>query len=963
MTTNDPPHRETSLRRTSIMKSAPGAFVLSAFVLCLATGYAGKPAQAAESARAAAHAPEIKYERYKLSNGLEVLLHEDHKLPIVSVDIWYHVGPVKERAGRTGFAHLFEHMMFEGSKHVGEKAHIKYLEGMGATDINGTTSFDRTNYFETVPANQLETALWLESDRMGFLLDTLDRAKLANQRDVVRNEKRQGEGRPYGVVDEQVYHELFPKSHPYYANVIGSHADVEAVRLADVHEFFTQYYAPNNATMAIAGDYDPAAIKGLVEKYFGPIPTGPSVAVTPVVTPPITAEKRAVVTDTVQLPKVILAWLSAPAFTPGDAEGDVAAAALGGGKSSRLYREMVYKQQIAQSAFCFNFSLSLASVFECQLIAKPGVTPEKLEAEAEKIIDGLAESGPTAAEVERARNREETGLISGLQRLGGFGGVADQLNYYNQYTGDPGYLSKDIARYDAVTQASVQKFAQATLGKDQRVVVYGVPGKKVLDDVPRSPEDTDANVKVAPAHTPEFEASQEWRATAPKAGPERALVLPKPTVFTLSNGLTVYLVERHELPIVSAQLLTLAGNAGNPPDRPGLAGITAALLTEGTEKHTAEEIADEAALLGTDLSSYSDADSAGLSLSLLSKHIGRGMELVADSAEHPAFPATDLERIRTNRITGLLQQHDNPMQLAMRAGILNLYGDASPYAYDSLGTADSLKAITRDRVSSFYSSHYGPKTSLLELTGDVTPAEAHKLAEEAFGKWSSTAAPVALPAAPAAPERKILLVDKPGSPQTALIAYGVGLPRSSPDYPAATVMNTMLGGLFSSRINMNLREEHGYTYGAFSYFRFYRGTGPYVTGAQVRSDVTAPAAEQLFKELDGIHTRPLTDVELRQAKDSIIRSLPGSFESDFSVNGQLATLWLFGLPLDYYSKLPAQIEGVTSADAQAAAAKYIHPENLLVIAVGDKAKIEAGLTDLKLGPVVEWSEKGSAGGK
>jgi zinc protease len=877
----------------------------------------------------------------------------------VSVDIWYHVGPVKERAGRTGFAHLFEHMMFEGSKHVGEKAHFKYLEAAGATDINGTTSFDRTNYFETVPANQLELGLWLESDRMGFLLDTLDRAKLTNQRDVVRNEKRQGEGRPYGIVDEEAIHQLFPKTHPYYADVIGSHADVEAVRLNDVREFFTQYYAPNNATVAVAGDYDPATIKPLLEKYFGPIPQGPAVTVTPVVTPPITAERRTVVTDTVQLPKVILAWLSPPAFSPGDADADVAARILGSGKSSRLYRELVYKQQIAQSVRCYNDSESLASMFECQLIAKPGVTPEKLEAEAEKIIDGFTESGPRAEEVEWARNKEETQLISGLQRLGGFGGVADQLNYYNQYTGDPGYLPKDLARYDAVTPASVQKVAKATLGKDQRVVVYGVPGKKVLNDVPRSPEDTDANVKITPQHTPEFEAAQAWRSTPPKPGPERALVLPKPTVFTLENGLTVYLVERHELPIVSVQLLTLAGGSANPSEKPGLAGITAALLTEGTAKRSAEEIANEASLLGTDLRSSSDTDTAELGISLLSKHVGRGMDLLADSLEHPTFPTTDLERIRANRLTSLLQQQDNPVQLALRAGSLNLFGSANPYSYDALGTAASLHAITREEIAAFHTSHYGPKSSLLELTGDVTPAEARKLAEEAFGKWTSSASPVSPPQPPLAPERKILLVDKPGSPQTALLAFGVGLPRSSPDYAATTVMNTMLGGLFSSRINMNLREEHGYTYGAFSFFWFYRGTGPFIAGAQVRSDVTAPAAEQLFKELDGIHSRPLTDAELRLAKDSIIRSLPGNFESADSVNGQLADLWTFNLPIDYYTKLPAEIEGVTSADAQKAAAKYVRPENLLVIAVGDKAKIESGLKDLKLGPVESWSEDGT----
>jgi len=948
------------------MKLLSTALLISTLTLSASHGYAaadGQAAKPAATAHAAMHAPVIHYDEYKLSNGLQVLLHEDHKLPIVSVDIWYHVGPVKERAGRTGFAHLFEHMMFEGSKHVGEKAHFKYLEAAGATDINGTTDFDRTNYFETVPANQLETALWLESDRMGFLLDTLDRAKLTNQRDVVRNEKRQGEGRPYGIVDEEVFHQLFPKTHPYYADVIGSHADVEAVRLNDVREFFTQYYAPNNATIAIAGDYDPAAIKALIEKYFGPIPEGPAVKLTPVDTPPITAERRKVVTDTVQLPKVIIAWLSAPAFTPGDADADVAAHILGGGKSSRLYRELVYNQQIAQSAYCNNQSEQLASTVMCEMIAKPGVTPEKLEAEAEKVIDAFTASGPKPEEVERARNKEETQLISGLERLGGFGGVADQLNYYNQYTGDPGYLPKDLARYEAVTPASVEKWAGSTLGKNQRVVVYGVPGKKVLDDVPRSPENTDADVKITPQHTPEFEAAQAWRSTPPKPGPERALVLPKPTVFTLADGLTVYLVERHELPIVSAELLTLAGGAANPQDRPGLAGITAALLTEGTDKRSSEEIADSAALLGADLSSFSNTDSAGMSMSILSQHAGKALELISDCAEHPAFQGADLERMRARRLTSLVQQQDSPVQMALRAGALNLFGASSPYGYDALGTKASLDAISRDEIATFYANHYGPRGSLLELTGDLTPVEARHLAEEAFGKWTSKAAPVAAPPAPAVPDRKILVVDKPGSPQTALVTFGVGMPRNSPDYPAVTVMNTMLGGLFSSRINMNLREEHGYTYGASSFFWYYRGTGPFIAFAQVRTDVTAPATEQLFKELDGIHTKPLTDAEMRLAKDSIIRSLPGNFESAYGVNAQLADLWLFSLPLDYYTKLPKQIEAVTPGDAQAAAAKYIHPENLLVIEVGDKSKIESGLKDLKLGPVEDWSEKGGSGGK
>jgi zinc protease len=903
--------------------------------------------------------PQIKYEQYKLSNGLQVLLHEDHKLPIVAVDIWYHVGPLKERAGRTGFAHLFEHMMFEGSKHVGEKAHFRHLEAAGATDINGTTDFDRTNYFETVPANQLQLALWLESDRMGFLLDTLDRAKLTNQRDVVRNEKRQGEGQPYGIVDEEVWHQLFPKGHPYYGAVIGSHADIEAARLKDVRDFFKQYYAPNNATIAIAGDYDPAAIRGLVEKYFGPIPAARAVQVSKVVTPPVTVERRRVVTDTVQLPKVILAWQSPVAFGPGDADADIAARVLGDGKSSRLYKELVYRQQIAQSAECRQNSLALASVFQCELIAKPGVTPEKLEAAAEKVIEGLAQTGPAREEVEWARNKVETTMISGLQRLGGFGGIADMLNQYNQYTGDPGYLPKDLARYDAITPASVQAVAARTLGPGQRIVVYGVPGKKVLEDVPRAAADTDAAVQITPEHSAQFEQAQAWRATAPAPGPQRALVLPQPQVFQLENGLTVYLVERHELPIVATQLVTLAGSSAAPGDQPGLAGLTAALLTEGTATRSAEQIANRAALLGTDLRAVGDADAAVLSAAVLKRNLPGALVLIADSAEHPVFPANDLERVRASRLTSLVQLDDNPLQLALRIGRQRLYGAGNPYGYDTLGTAESLKAITREQVAAFHAGHFGPQDSLLAITGDVTRDEARALALQAFGSWTSPAASAPVPAAPVAQARKVVLLDKPGAPQTALLTFGTGLPRTSADYPAVAVMNAMLGGLFSSRINMNLREAHGYTYGAFSTYQYLRGIGLFLSGAQVRTDVTAPALSELFRELDGIHTKPLTDAELRLAKDSIIRSLPGDFEGVDSVNGQLRSLWIYGLPLDYYTHLPAAVESVSAAQVQEAAAKYVKPENLLVVAVGDSAKIKASLEDLKLAPVEPAGASGS----
>ncbi len=900
--------------------------------------------------------PEIKYETYTLPNGLQVILTEDHRLPLVGVDLWYHVGPVKERAGRTGFAHLFEHMMFEGSKHVGEKAHFKYLEAAGASDINGTTDFDRTNYFETLPSNQLELALWLESDRMGFLLDTLDREKLTNQRDVVRNERRQSvENQPYGLVDEALVQALFPKDHPYHANVMGSHADVEAARLEDVRQFFKQYYAPNNATIAIAGDIDKAKTKALLEKYFGPIPKGPDVPKVDVVTPDITSEKRITVTDTVQLPKVEFGWLTPQAFTPGDAEADFASYILGGGKSSRLYQKLVYEQQIAQSTQCYNQSQALRSWTTCELVARPGVTAEQLEKAANDVINEFLQTGPTQAEIDRARNSTESRKIRGLQRVGGFGGVADTLNYYNQYTGDPGYLPKDIARYDALTIASVQKFAQSNLAQSQRVTVYGIPGKKVVDDVPRSPADTDANVKIQPEYSAEFDQAQAWRKSPPQPGPQPKLTLPEPLTFTLANGLKVYLVESHNLPVMSASLVALAGSEGDSPKKPGVAGFTANMLTEGTANRTATQIADDTDQIGATLSKNAGNDNAFVRVSALSNVTDPALDLLADVSLHPSFSDKEIERIRKQRLTALLQLKDQPVQVAISVAARALYGSDSPYGYRSVGTEAAIKATTREDLVSFWQARYTPANSALVFAGDLTEKQARELAEKYFGSWSSKGTVSQPPATPAPPTRHVIVVDMPGAPQTAIFAAGIGVPRSSPDFAPLNVDNTMLGGLFSSRINMNLREQHGYTYGAFSTFQFMRGSGPFFAGASVRADVTGPAVHELFSELDRIRTSPLTPDELKRSKDFLMRSLPGGFETAEETTGKVSDIFTYQLPLDYYRAYPEKIDAVTSEQAASVALKYIHPEKMILIAVGDKAKIQPEIEKLNLGPIEEWN--------
>lgn len=430
-------------------------------------------------ALAADPAPSIPFEKYTLDNGLEVILSPDSRLPLVATDIWYHVGGGYELPGRSGFAHLFEHIMFQGSRNVPEDQFFPILEGAGATFVNGTTDFDRTNYLETVPSNQLELALWLESDRMGFLLDTLTQERLDNQRAVVRKERQQStENVPYGVAEEQFYKMLFPAPHPYNGVVIGTHEDLQAASLDDVKTFFRTWYVPNNATLVICGDFDPAAVKPLVAKYFGSIPGGPEPVVTTQMAPPIPAEKRADLTDDVELPKLYMGWVTAPVFQAGDAELQLAGMVLADGKSSRLYRELVEKQQIAQSVRAYQYPLTYGSVFAVEVVGKPGQTPGKLEAEAWRVLESLRAAPPEQAELDRAWTSTKARVLRGLEELGGFGGKADTLDYYNHHTGDPGFLAKDFARYESATPAAVQKFFAESIRKDNRVVVSVVPAPK-----------------------------------------------------------------------------------------------------------------------------------------------------------------------------------------------------------------------------------------------------------------------------------------------------------------------------------------------------------------------------------------------------------------------------------------------------------------------------------------------------
>lgn len=892
--------------------------------------------------------PNIAFDKYTLPNGLQVILVEDKRLPLVAVNVWYHVGPANEVPGLTGFAHLFEHMMFAGSKHLPRGLADRLMEGAGASDSNGSTDYDRTNYYDTVPSNQLELALWVHADRMGYLLDVLDQKSLTNQQDVVRNERRDTvENEPYGIVEEALNHALFPQDHPYRASVIGSHADIQNAKLADVRDFFTRYYGPNNASIVIAGDIDKVKTRALVAKYFGSLRRGPAVQRPQVKTPPITAERRLVVPDRVELPRVYMGWLTPPAYQPGDAELAVAAQILAGGKSSRLYKSLVYESQIAQDVDANQDARALTSAFLIEVTARAGHTPAQLEKAIDAELAALRDQGPTEAEVTRARNQIETAIVSSLEKLGG-DGLADQLNHYNQYTGDPGYLAQDVARLRSITAADVQRAVRTWLQPRARVLVAGVPGIPDLPPDPPAPKPP----KARPGHgIGGINEAEAWRAHMPKAGPAPRMKLPQGESFKLANGLTVIHHYNPALPLVSAELVVRSGSDANPPALPGLAGFTAQMLTEGTATRSAPRIADEIAQLGAFLDADSSTGGSSVALLSLRANFDAALAVLADVVQHPAFPTAEVERQRASRLGDLMQQRDDPELIAALAAAGALYGPRHPYGYGQLGTEPAIRAVTRDDLIGFWRRHYVPGNAALVVAGDIAQGDLKALAEARFGAWKSAPVPPPAAATPATTEARVVLVDQPGAGQTALRLTTLAAERKTPLYPALEVMNAAFGGLFTSRINQNLREDKGYTYGVYSGFRYDRAPGPFIIAGSVRANVTGASVSELLKEAQAMIDQPLAPAELAGARNAELLSLPNRFETNADIGASLAEAFVFDLPLDYYSQLPARLAAVSAADVQAAAKRYLDPARLTVVAVGERKKIAAQLDKLKLGPV------------
>jgi zinc protease len=906
---------------------------------------------------AAAQVPKIEFEKYTLPNGLQVILHEDHGTPIVGVNVWYHVGSKNERPGRTGFAHLFEHMMFQGSKHY-DKDYFLPLQQAGGR-LNGSTNSDRTNYWETVPSNYLELALWMESDRMAFLLPAMTQEWLDNQRSVVKNERRQSyENRPYGLVHETLLAAMYPPDHPYSWPTIGSMADVDAAARADVADFFRRYYHPGNASLCIAGDFEPAEAKRLVAKYFAPIPAGPKVEKLKAAVPELKESPRIRMTDRVGLARLYLSWHTVPDFAADDAALEVLGHILAGDKTARLYRRLVRDMQIAQQVGASQIGREIAGDFTITVTARPGQKLAELEAVVREELARIQAEPPTAEEVARALAQREAQLVRALESVSGFGGRADRLNRYNVLTGDPGFLERDFARFAKVDPAAVQRVAKQYLGR-AHVALEVVPGDEPkIEPDPRPPAAAARDVlakktKESPVPETPLPAEDADRVALPKARPEPKFQLPPIHRSRLSNGMELLVVEKREMPVVNIHVVFPFGRSAEEGAKLGLAGLMAAVWDEGTQTRSAEQIAEELGNMGASLSVWADADQTGVRLYCLKRHLGKALGVYADVLQHPSFPAAELERQRKMALGRLLQVRNEPLALASLAVGEALYGYEHPYGRPQSGTPSSLRSITRDDIVHFHQAQVRPEQAAVIAVGDISVREITEQLEKALGGWKSGGATERrkFPPLPAAKPAAVWLVDKPGAAQSIISVALVGAERNSPDYFALAVMNTALGGQFASRLNMNLREDKGYTYGARSHFEWHvYQPGPFVAGASVQTAVTAPALGEFLKELEGmLGKRPVGEEELDFCKKYITRGYPAGFETPGAVAAELETLVRFNLPDDYCNTVVPKVSAVSADDVLRVARKYLDLDRLAVIVVGDRSRIEAGLRELPIG--------------
>ena len=883
----------------------------------------------------------LPHEDFTLPNGLRVIVHTDRKAPIVAVSVWYHIGSKDEPASKTGFAHLFEHLMFYGSEN-NDGVFFKKLEDVGATDANGTTWFDRTNYFENVPTQALDLALYLESDRMGWLLGAVTQAKLDAQRGVVQNEKREGDNQPYGLTSYATLKALFPPGHPYAHEAIGSMTDLNAASLADVQAWFRANYGPNNAVLVLAGDIDAATARPLVEKYFGSIPRGPEVQRLAAPLPRWDKERRETLYDKVPTTRITWNWAVPGRSERASALTDVALTVLAGGPSSRLYSELVRKRKLAVAVSGGVQAFEKVSMAELEVTLVPGAKPAEVEAVVKQVLADFTASGPSADEVSRVATRNVAGTIRGLEAVGGFGGKAVALAEGAVYAGNPDQYRVELAWYADATPADVQAAAREWLATGAYVQTV-LPGERpAAEAVPPPPKPAAA---APPAKGPP-------RMAEPAVGQPPLLAWPAVERFTLSNGLKVELARRETVPLVRMMLSIDAGMAADERNHLGIQSMALNLLDEGAAGMSGPQIAEARERLGAGIGMTAGRDRSRITLDALKSNLAASLQLYADIIRRPDFPAAEIERVRGQQLTALAQEASQPIAAAQRVLLPTLYGPDHRYGAppSGLGTIDSVKAISRDDLVAWHKRWVRPDRARLFVAGDTTAAELKPLLEASLGTWTpDPAVPAGVkPAATTPPriQKGIILIDRPNSPQSVILAGTVMPLNGTEELLAPRAAADVLGGLSTSRLVTDLREEKNWAYGAYAGLSDVKGPLNSLVYAPVQTDRTGDSIKAIIADMQALRTtRPITAEERNRSIANSVLGLPGEFERGASFLGALEKNDVLGRPDDYYVTIARRLNALTVADLNKAA-QIFDPYDLLWVVVGDAAKVEPQLKGL-----------------
>ena len=904
-------------------------------------------------------AVDIPHTQFTLANGLRVIVHEDHKAPVVAVSMWYNVGSKDEPKGKTGFAHLFEHLMFNGSENA-PGDYFEPLKHVGATDFNGTTSFDRTNYFQTVPTRALDVALFLESDRMGHLLGAVTQAKLDNQRSVVQNEKRQGDNQPFGLVEYAQLEALFPEGHPYHHSTIGSMADLDSATLEDVKQWFRSKYGPNNAVLVLAGDIDVTTARRLVEKYFGDIPSGPANVPAKADVPTLPAPVSQVMKDRVATTRLYRNWV-VPGLLDRDAfELDIGALVLGGLASSRLDNALVRDEQIAVGVTASLQEYHRVGLFEVTADVKPGVDPARVGARLDAIIADLIRTGPTDDEVKRAVTVGVAGKIRDLERVGGFGGKAPTLAEGAIYAGDPNYYEKRLRAVAMSTPATVRAALQKWLTRPVYALSV-VPGERDAYQ-----EAALAGQSAAKPAIPEPGAEKQAQAApAPKAsGVDRSklpsvsriadLDFPEVEHSILANGMKVSFARRAAVPMVLVSVQFDAGFAADRNGKLGLQMLMSSLMDEGTKTRDSREIAEARERLGASIGIGASLDRTTATLSALTANLAPSLDLLADILKNPAFDAGELERLRTQQLTAIASELTEPDDIAYRALPPLLYGPQHPYGvpFSGSGRPQDVRTLTRNDVVAAHSAWIRPDNARIFVVGDTTLATIKPMLETRFGHWTPPAAakgikqfPATLPAA----RPRIVLIDRPQSPQSLILAGELTPLRGTDELTTLLTVNEILGADFLSRLNMELRESKGWAYGVSGFIYRTENQVPYLVSAPVQADRTGDSILALREQIQlFVGSKGVTAEELMRTINGNVRELPGTFETSGAVLGAIQGNALYKRPDNYQETLASRYRAMTAAEMNRAARAAIKPDDLVWVVVGDAAKVRPQLDRLGL---------------